>query len=74
MSEPFPIDWYLAGVAFSCISQGQALVVTIGVWSLRNLPPQIPLLSYAHYSMFIHACKGFYDFVGIAGNAFRLQT
>lgn len=23
-SEPFPIDWHLAGVAFSCISQGES--------------------------------------------------
>ena len=23
-SEPFPIDWHLAGVAFSCISQGKS--------------------------------------------------
>ena len=35
-SEPFPIDWHLAGVAFSCISQGKALVVTSGVWLPRN--------------------------------------
>ena len=36
----------LAGVPFSCISRVSP-VHTIGVWSVRNLPPQSSLLSYS---------------------------
>ena len=37
---------------------GFPLVSTVGVWSLRNLPPQIPSLSYAKYITFRRWCKG----------------
>jgi len=40
----------MAGVALSCISRVSP-VGTIGVWSLRNLPPQ----TVYHYPMFILA-------------------
>lgn len=45
----------LAGVAFSCISRVSP-VNTIGVWSLRNLPPQAitwvyPLLLYDYCTL-----------------------
>ena len=48
---------YLAGVRFSCISRVSP-VITIGVWIVRILPPQIvsPLL-YVYYIAFILFCK-----------------
>ena len=44
-------DNYLAGVAFSCISRVSP-VNTSGVWSLRNLPPQIIIWVEPLYYMF----------------------
>ena len=63
--QQLPIGRHLAGVASSCISQ-VSLVSTSGVWSLRNLPPQTPALSYVYYTKFIPACKGS---AGCAGTA-----
>lgn len=37
---------------------GFPLVSTSGVWSPRNLPPQIPFLSYSKYITFRRWCKG----------------
>ena len=54
------IDAFLRrGVPFSYIYSGLPCLA-IGVWSTRNLPPQITtLLLYFNYSIFIHLCLVF---------------
>ena len=57
-SEPFPIDWHLAGVPLPAFLLAQ--------WACSStISTSNAILSYAHYSRFIPLCKELDSFASI---------
>ena len=70
VSEPFPIDWHLAGVAFSCISQSKSPCRYHRRVAATKLTTSDALLSYVQDIIFILFCKVYHPAEAVAENVF----